>query len=90
MKLEVENHFRQKIMQMSFAEPWTIKSKADINLWKTQWTSELSSWHSPYKLLLDIKNLKIENYDGVEKDLDLLFKLFKGFFLRKAASFPKV
>jgi hypothetical protein len=87
MKLEIENDFRQKIMTMSFAEQALVDSKASLDAWKQAWLKELSSWHSPYKLLLNCESLKISAWDNVEKDLELFFKFFKGFFLRKVVAY---
>lgn len=87
MKLEIENDYRQKVMAMAFASPTTIDSKTALNAWKQAWLGELSSWHSPYKLLLNCENLQLTPYEGIEQDLELFFKFFKGAFLRKIVAY---
>lgn len=87
MKLEFENDFRQKIMVQSFSEPFSIESTSDVDDWKAIWTKELSSWHSPYKLLLNCTGLTVSDDAKVKQKLDLMFQYFKGFFLKKTVAF---
>lgn len=87
MKLDVENDFQHKIMTQSFAEPVTLATPADVQQWRAQWMTSLSSWHSPYKLVVDCTNLTVAPSDEVKKALDVMLKFFKGFFLRQATGF---
>ena len=48
----------------------------------------LTSWHSPYKALLNCENLQIDDKDEIREEFGRLDSFLKGFFLRKAACFP--
>ncbi len=87
MKLDIENDFQQKIMTQAFAEPVTLATPADVQAWRAQWMTALSSWHSPYKLLIDASNVTIAPGDEVKKALDTMVKFFKGFFLRSVVGY---
>lgn len=87
MTIEIENDFQQKIMTQSFSQPTTLATPADVQAWRAQWMTALSSWHSPYKALIDVTNLTIAPGDDVKKALDVMVKFFKGFFLRNVVGF---
>ncbi len=89
MNLEIENDFQQKVMSQTFTAPTVLATPADVQAWRTKWMAALSSWHSPYKLLVDCSQLTIEDKDGVAKALDLMVKFFNGFFLRQVVGFGK-
>ena len=88
MKHVVENDFQQKIMYQSWSEPCTIATLKDVQEWRDSWSVALKSWHSPYKTLIDLRNVTIQNADGeVVKALQRTQKFFEGFFLKKAIGF---
>lgn len=86
IELEYENDFKQKILHQRFTSLAEIETKEDVQQWRNSWTEALKSWHSPYKCLIDCSQLKISN-DEVKKPLDLMFKFFKAFFLRKTVGY---
>jgi hypothetical protein len=49
----------------------------------------LSSWHSPYKVLVDCGSIRVENDSSVIKALDLMVRFFNGFFLRSIVGFGR-
>ena len=90
MNVEFENDFQQKIMTQSFKEPVTIAKTSDALQWRAAWLKALTSWHSPYKCLVDCTNLTLaqgEQGDEIKKSLDVMIKFFNGFFLRKIVGF---
>jgi hypothetical protein len=90
MNLDFESNYRDKILYMSFKEPVSINSKADVLKWRALWTDALKSWHSPYKALIDLSNVeKVEDSEEVRDALSNMIRFFKGFFLRKAAGYGK-
>jgi hypothetical protein len=84
MQLEFEHNFQQKVMIQSFKEGSTIATAADVQSWRSQWMQQLSSWHSPYKALIDCRNLTVIDSSEVKDALERMLKFFHGFFLRKA------
>lgn len=83
IKLQFENDYQQKIMIQRFEQPTTLASEKDVLQWRSAWMGALSSWHSPYKVLVDCSNLSIEDNENVTKALEVMVKFFNGFFLRK-------
>lgn len=89
MTLQIENDFQQKIMTQVFDTPVTLASDADVTAWRTGWMDGLKSWHSPYKLMVDVGNLTVADDEATKKALDRMVKFFKGFFLREVVGFGK-
>lgn len=88
MKHKIENDFQQKIMYQSWDEPFVISSLKDVQAWRESWVAELKSWHSPYKTVIDLGNLRIVDADGdVTKALQRMVIFFDGFFLKKSVGF---
>src|SRR5690606_2867473 len=85
--LNIENDYQHKIMTQSFVQPFALRTKADVQAWRSTWMQALSSWHSPYKLVVDCTHLTVDDSAEVREALDLMMKFFKGFFLRKAVGF---
>jgi len=85
--MEFEHDYQQKVMTQRFVSPTTLDSAAAVQSWRSQWMKELSSWHSPYKVLVDCRELAIGPQPEVVKALDLMIKFFNGFFLRKVVGF---
>lgn len=85
MNVKFEHDYQQKIMFVSFPEPTVIRGDGDVMALRQAWLKALSSWHSPYKALIDGTNLKLE---GDKEELTDSFarmeKFLKGFFLKKA------
>src|SRR5262245_39308900 len=76
-------------MTQAFAEPATLALAADVQAWRSQWTAALSSWHSPYKVMVDCANLTVLDTPEVKKALELMLKFFSGFFLRKIVGYNR-
>lgn len=91
MNLSFENDFQKKVMFQTFSEQTSLASKQDVMKWRAAWMQELGKWHSPYKLLLDVSNLTLEEgADGeTEEALKTMVTFFKGFFLKSVIAFHK-
>ena len=87
MALEFEHDFQQKIMLQKFTAPTTLATAADVQSWRAAWMGQLSSWHSPYKVLVDCTQLTVNESPDVVKALDVMVRFFNGFFLRKIAGY---
>ena len=83
MNIEFEHDYQQKLMTQRFGQPTELSTPADVQRWRSEWMKALSSWHSPYKVLLDCSNLTVTEQPEVVKALELMVKFFNGFFLRK-------
>lgn len=87
LQVKFENNYQLKYMTQTFVEPVHLTSPADVKKWRAQWMTALSSWHSPYKALIDCTNLKIDDTPEVIKAVEIMVKFFNGFFLRKVVGF---
>jgi hypothetical protein len=87
MKINFENDFQQKIMTQAFEEPVLIDSSASVRTWRSLWTQELKSWHSPYKLILDCSNLTYKPDEEASKEVDRMLRFFEGLFLKSVTGF---
>lgn len=89
--LEFENNFQKKYLVLSIKEPFTISSPKDVMTLREEWLKGLSSWHSPYKAVVDCSNLIIkpetDTDEKVVKALNRMLKLLSGLFLKKAVGF---
>ena len=83
MKLEFEHDYQQKVMYQTFAEATTLATPADVQAWRAAWMGALSSWHSPYKVLVDVSQLQIADDAKIATALELMVRFYNGFFLRK-------
>ena len=54
--------------------------------WRKNWLAALTSWHSPYKALVDLTPVQIEG-EKVPAALQQMFKHLSALFLKKAAGF---
>ena len=87
MKLLTESDYRAKILFLSFEKPCILKTCADVKKLQAQWFEALKSWHSPYKALLDARNLSIEPQEDLEGEFARLKRLLERFYLRKAVCY---
>lgn len=88
MKHKIENDFQQKVMFQSWEEPFEVASLQDVQAWRDSWSVGLKSWHSPYKTLIDLRNISVRDADGeVAKALQRMVRFFDGFFLKKSVGF---
>ena len=89
MNLDFESDYRSKVLMMSFREPFIVARTSDVLKWRSRWTQELKSWHSPYKALIDCTNLNLAAEPGqdIGKSLETMMAFLKGFFLKNAVGF---
>ena len=87
MQLKCENDFQQKIMVQSFAEPFVIASVKDVNTWRAAWTQELKTWHSPYKVIVDCRELSVQDRPEIQEAMARMLKFFEGLFLKSITGF---
>jgi hypothetical protein len=88
MQIKFEHDYRNKLMNQSFSEPFTFKSKTDVLMWRSRWTQELKSWHSPYKCMIDFSQVSVdESNPDLKEAFEAMLRFLNGFFLRKAVGF---
>lgn len=89
MNILFESDHQAKVLFMKFEQKSDICSQRDVLTWRSRWTQELKSWHSPYKALIDCQNLYISPVDdaAVRKSLETMLTFLKGFFLRNVIGF---
>lgn len=84
-KIEFENHYSARVIIIFFPNGYQIQNEEDINNLKKCWSKNLSSWHSPYTCLFDLRNFKIST--DMENSFDKLIQFFSNFFMRKIIGF---
>lgn len=90
MKIQFEHDYQNKIMTQAFTESFALTSDQDVQAWRQLWMDALKSWHSPYKSIIDARNLSIAsgaNKEQIKSAFERLEKLMSGFFLKKAVFF---
>lgn len=90
MKIQFEHDYQNKIMTQAFTESFTLTSDQDVQAWRQLWMDALKSWHSPYKSVIDARNLSIAagaDKGQIKAAFERLEKLMSGFFLKKAVFF---
>lgn len=88
MNIEFDNNYQLKYMVQRFATATIIDTPASVQQWRQAWLQALSSWHSPYKAVIDCSKLKVASGDAqVTKDLATMLRFFRGFHLRDAIGF---
>ncbi len=87
LQIKFEPNYQLKYMTQTFVEPVRLSTAADVQKWRSEWMKALSSWHSPYKALIDCTNLEVDDTPEVVKAIEIMVKFFNGFFLRKVVGF---
>ena len=65
-----------------FTEPTIISSPEQVRDLRSQWTQALSSWHSPYKAIVDCTFLEVQDSGDVRLEFERFLTYLRGFFLR--------
>ena len=84
LQIEFENDYQKKIMRQTIKAGTVFDSPSTVTEWRNLWMAQLSSWHSPYKALIDCQGVSIKNTAEIRDAFDVMFRFFKGFFLKKA------
>ncbi|MEZ4741647.1 MAG: hypothetical protein R3B45_04245 [Bdellovibrionota bacterium] len=79
--IQFENHFRQHVVEMSFAFEATIDSQEKLLALKSKLMNNLMQWHSAWNLLIDCTNMDISP-DYKDAFIETI-KYFKSFFLKE-------
>lgn len=90
VQLKFEHDYQQKIMVQSFEGPCVIDSPKVVQQWRTQWMQELKSWHSPYKLIIDCRNLTYVANPETNDAVARMIKFFEGLFLKSTTGYGPV
>ena len=84
LQIEFEHDFQHKLMIQTFTTGSIINDTDSVRTWRQLWMAQLSSWHTPYKALIDCQHLTVNDDPQVEEALATLFKFMQKLFLRKA------
>jgi hypothetical protein len=91
MNMNFEHNYQQRYLIASFETPTVMRREDDILQLREQWMNALTNWHSPYKAIIDGRNLDLqvetEHRDEFKKAFARTIKLLSGFFLKKAVVF---
>ena len=78
--IQLQNHFAQHVIEMSFADDATIDSAEKIVAIKSKITNNLMQWHSKWSLLVDCSRLRFD--DSSKEQWSRLESYFRGFFMK--------
>jgi hypothetical protein len=86
--IQIQNHFRQHVMELSFIDPVVISNVDQINVLKSKMTNNLMQWHSKWSLLVDCTNMEVD--PEIHPEFEKIFKFFRGFFMKEVLGYsPK-
>ncbi|MFY7930263.1 MAG: hypothetical protein ACOVS5_15420 [Oligoflexus sp.] len=86
--IQLQNHFRQHVVELSFATDVTLDSKEKLATLKSKLTNNLMQWHSAWSLLIDCSHLVIA--PELFPDFEQMLRFFRGFFLKEVLGYqPK-
>lgn len=86
--IQIQNHFQQHTMEISFSEPVSMTSSEQVQVLKSKITNALMQWHSKWNLLMDCTNLTTDT--AVAEDIKKMLRFFEGFFLKNAVGYGKL
>lgn len=84
-KIDFENHFSARVIEIIFPEGYEIKTRDDLQYLKKKWQENLKSWHAPYTCVFDFRQFHISE-DFLE-DFTKLIKFFEKFHMKKIIGF---
>lgn len=84
-KIDFENHFSARVIEIIFPEGYDIKTPDDIQYLKKKWQENLKSWHTPYTAVFDVRQLNIT--EDLMDDFNKLIKFFEKFHMKKILGF---
>lgn len=83
--IQLENHFRQHVVELSFLNEQVIDKVEQVHVLKDKLTNNLMQWHSKWSLIVDCTLLKME--PEVFDEFDKMVRFFNGFFLKKIVGY---
>ena len=78
-QIQIENDFRQHVMELSFASSISIENYEQIETLKSKIMNNLMQWHSKWNLLIDCHHLSIA--DEMHDPFMISLNYFKAFFM---------
>ncbi len=89
LQIDFDHDFQQKLMQQRFGAGSVLHDAAAVRAWRQLWMAQLSSWHTPYKALIDCQHLTVGKDAQLEEALATLVAFMQKLFLRKAVGFNR-
>ena len=89
LHIDFEHDFQQKLMQQRFAAGSVLRDATAVRTWRQLWMAQLSSWHTPYKALIDCQHLTVGDDAQLKDVLATLVTFMQRLFLRKAVGFNR-
>lgn len=84
-KIQFENHFNTRVIEILFPEGYEIKSLEDIQYLKKKWQENLKSWHTPYTCVFDLRQFDIDA--TFKNEFKKLIHFFQKFHMKKIIGF---
>jgi hypothetical protein len=85
--ITLQNHFAQRTMELSFAEPTKIDTIEKIKVVQSKITNNLMQWHSKWNLLIDVQNLEEMQDPAIFESWANLFSYLKKLFMLQVVGY---
>lgn len=79
--IQLQNHFNQHVVEMTFSEPVEITKPEQVDILKSKLTNNLTQWHSKWNLLIDCTNFSFD--PAARSQWEKMEKFFRGFFMKQ-------
>ena len=89
LHIDFDHDLQHKLMQQRFAAGSVLHDVEAVRLWRQQWMAQLSSWHTPYKALIDCQHLTLSDDAQLKDALATLLTFMQKLFLRKVVGFNR-
>ena len=83
--IQLQNHFQQHVVEVSFAEPVVLSTDADVKVLRSKLQNNLMQWHSKWSLIVDCGNLEVR--PEAREEFQRLLKVMHGFFMKAAVGY---
>ncbi len=83
--IQLENHFQQHVIELSFRVPVTMQSQADVAALKSKLMNNLMQWHSKWSLIVDCSNLQVN--PATHAEFQLMERFFRGLFMKEIVGY---
>jgi hypothetical protein len=84
-QLHFDNHFPQRVIELTVTEPVVLDSSEKLQVLKSKLINVLMQWHSPWTLLIDCSRLAIP--PAQHAAFGEMLHFFKGFFLEEVLGY---
>lgn len=83
--IQLQNHFQQHTIELSFTDPVRLESKDQVDTLKSKMMNNLMQWHSKWSLLIDCAHLQVS--PEARPHLERMLSVLRGFFMKQVVGY---